>query len=113
MVGKSSHKYYIESEKRIKKPEIWKFIKNLNIFGSKTKKFINFRKISTSQTLSKNFFSVVGIAAHWNQNKNQKTTAILYLLRTKKNFLFQKFKNIATFFWKFLKYVKFFLKFRK
>ena len=38
---KNSHKYSIESETRIKKPEIWNFIKNLNIFGSKMQKFFS------------------------------------------------------------------------
>ena len=43
--------------------------------------------------------SIVGIALHWNQIKNQKTKAILILLRTRKNFpVPSKLKNFGPFF---------------
>ena len=102
---KNPDEHSIESKTRIKKPETWNFIKNLNIFGSK-QKIQKFSKKFIFSNISRIFSSVVGIAVHWNQNKNQKQEVenqinSKFTAKSKKN------KNEKTHFLKKLKILKF------
>ena len=90
---KNSQEHPIQSESKIKKPDIWIFTKNLNIFWFKTKNSKIFEKI--------NFSNISIFLQHGRENSQEQSTQFEKSIKKPDigNFIFWKFETFFENFW--------------